>query len=158
LRLFAVGCCRHIWPLLPDERSRKAVEVAERFADGTGAESALHSAWAAALDAIPAAAAAFAPEDPRAAILEQAECSPWEAAVAAPRAAAQCAQPIRGVLYGVDVSWSCVEAAAWAALAGDAAAWDAAVRAEYLAQAVLQRDLFNPFRPVAVNPAWLAWN
>ncbi len=51
LRLFGVACCQTIWPILIDNRSRQAVRVAARLADGEADEWERRKAYAAARQA-----------------------------------------------------------------------------------------------------------
>ena len=108
LRLYACACVRGTpladgrttWDLLTDERSRVAVDISERYANGTVSESeraaAGDAAWAAAGDAAGAAAGAAAGD--------------------AARDAAWAARAAAGAAAG-DAAWAAW--AAWAA-AGDA--------------------------------------
>jgi hypothetical protein len=51
MRLFAVRCARQVQHLLTDERSIRAIDVAERYANGLATDEELTAAWAAASDA-----------------------------------------------------------------------------------------------------------
>jgi hypothetical protein len=73
LRLYACWCVRQVWHLLKDDRSRHAVEVAERHAMGMASDAEFEAAWASARAAAWAARAAGA----------AAWAAAWEAGAAA---------------------------------------------------------------------------
>ena len=124
LRRFACWCVREtpladgrkVWDLLTDERSRRAVEVAEAFCDGRATQEELDNAWDAAWDAAWVARAA-------------ARAAAWDAAWNAARAAA----------------WNAARAARAAAWAAADAAWDAAGEARAAQATALRQFVKNPF-------------
>lgn len=87
LRLYACWCVRQVWHLLTDERSRTAVEVAERHVEGRATDAELEAALAAARAARAAGAAGAA--------AEAAALAAVESALAAERAAALAALAVR---------------------------------------------------------------
>ena len=80
LRLFTCKCVREVWHLLTDERSRKAVEVAELYAVGEATDEELAAARAAARDAAMAAAWDAAWAAAMAATWAAARAATWAAA------------------------------------------------------------------------------
>jgi hypothetical protein len=158
-RLFAVACCRRIWPLLTYERSRRAVEVAERYADGAAtdaerllggdaafeAEREILTTKGATKSADMAAGAACYPT----AADEEFLSPPEGVEFTAPWGAAFCAA--RSVAYDVP---RFQRRAVWTRLQ------EQAREEEHAAQAVVLRDLFgNPFRPLPpLAPSLLNWH
>ena len=63
-RLLDCACVRRIWHLLMDERGRRAVDIAERYADDTADLEELRDAQAVTLAAADAQATLFLPGYP----------------------------------------------------------------------------------------------
>jgi hypothetical protein len=130
LRLFAVACCRRVWDLLADSRSQRAVEVAERFADGRASEEELRTA----------AEGANAVRQAAYQVLEANTAGGgWDH-----EADAQC----NLADYAADV------------VASEAYTAARSVDRQWRLQSDILRDIFgNPFRPLpTLDPAWLRWH
>jgi hypothetical protein len=135
LRLFAVACCRSVSALLIDERSRHAVDIAERYAESGAGEDELLAAYALA-------------DQCASAFLEAGDETRYCAALAA---AWVCVDP-----GYANAAYAASHAAYYALQAGGGA--------ELSAQAALLADIFPPSAlsssppPAPVPPEWLLSN
>lgn len=154
LRLFACACCRRVWHLLPDKRSRQAVERAEQFADAniSDAERVLAAQLAAeamtewrgklaATTVQTESGIAFTEERSRLGPLYAASAAAWYAVYYHDEAV---------ITAACD---ACDNAAA--AICDDPALAGKEGCSEDGPQCELVRCIFgNPFRPVHVEPSW----
>jgi len=160
LRLFDVACARHVWNLLPDDETRRAVEIAELFADGRASREALDDAARRAKEAADRVAQP---------ILTGGASRAAEAAGQAGYSVAWANQQlmaIQGHYVGLaacrpDATQPpCAAAAGFAARLERAAAGGAMPTDAYKAYFDFLRDILGPlpFRTVRLDPACLAWN
>jgi hypothetical protein len=132
-RLFGCACCRRIWHLLRDVRSRQGVETAERFADHAVKRKELHRANMNASTVVRAATAngcrspAYNAAFAALAVTEKEQVGYW----------AFFSQTVDYVRLASDTN----------------------PLVEQQAQTTIIFDIFgNPFRPVTFNPAWRTGN
>jgi hypothetical protein len=135
LRLYTCACCRHIWFLLTDDRSRGAIEAAEGFSDGFVTDEQREAAFSSACDAsldIGLGREIWSETSLQFRRQQPSEMR-WRAAVLAAFAVGTGAGHAPNHIGGAELD-----------------PVDGEVQARIL------RDIFgNPFRPVAVHPPWL---
>jgi hypothetical protein len=160
LRHFAVSCCNLIRQALTDARSRKAVEVAERFAEGLASDDELRAAYdradSAAREAFmavgkigssPQHVALFAAE-PNAIDAAKRVCSRFHSAALVAASSGKCPSGAESEEQFNFLRDICEDEAAVAK----------AVRTRALLPDLLREIIGNPFRPMSVHAAVLAWN
>jgi hypothetical protein len=139
LRLFTAACCRRLWHLCSDERSRAAVEAGERLADGLLFNPELAAIGQAATDA--------ADEDEAVGVTRAVRRAATRALMAVDLFGRR-----KDVRRGKISRYTCeliLEALPTAQKAGAATA-----------QSFLLREIFGPlpFRPVTLPPSVRTWN
>ena len=143
LRLFACACVRRFWSDLRYPIPRDAVNLAERLAEGTATPEEVE-----AMRGQSEQSAGNAPEFEQFAYMAAAQTLAEEASEAARNAPEHIRQhAIRIAAYEMVYTENEAEAVARAR------------REEAHQQVVLLNELFgNPFRPVVLEPHWLAWS
>jgi hypothetical protein len=139
LRLFACACGRRVWHQLRYEDSRRAVDVAERFADGIATREELARTREAAANA----ANPYHEEGGD-------DQAGWACAYAASPTGSDC-----GLLCASSFCNSGPLEERRALFRTRSGPWDTSLSR---VAAGLIREIFgNPLRPVQVDPAWLPW-
>ncbi|MCI0459326.1 MAG: hypothetical protein L0Z62_20445 [Gemmataceae bacterium] len=165
-RLLVCGFCRQRWEWFEDPRSRRAVEVAERFADGQASREELADAHREASDArVPTLAHVWETLPPRMGMTAEELRNAFDGIQLVHQHAYHQAwekKPAQGLWAGMAEA---VTRADWHPLGRQLAgrvANTAARLPELAGESVpavpLLWDLFgNPFRPVFLDRAWLTW-
>ena len=129
LLLFACACCRGVWSLLLDPRSREALETMESLADGEANLKEARAAYRLSLRA-------------------------WRWASSLGWPFLQAAHAVRS-LTAINSLNPPENVARYARGIADGESMEAALR---IAQVALLHDIFgNPYRPVRIPAAWLQW-
>jgi hypothetical protein len=145
-RLFGCACCRRLWDLIPDERSRSAVATAEQFADGLVGEATLATARTEARSAYEEFSTGRPPFD-RHYVTGACVC------VASKNAgdAAKCWHGAASAMQMRRMTEAGQETPAFTSHPVMRETWEV----ERSLQADLLRDIFgNPFRPIVADASW----